>query len=50
MCILYIEESFDTIINMVYGGGGLQDPTPMPYASGKSPMLLRVKYHGKTRA
>ena len=38
---VYIEESFDTIFNMGYGGG-LQDH-PMPYASGKSPMLFRVK-------
>ena len=27
-------------------GGGLEDP-PMPYASGKSPMLLRVKAGNK---
>ena len=30
--------------HLQYGLGGLQDPPPsiMPYASGKSPMLLRV--------
>ena len=33
---VYIEESFDNIFNMGYGGG------LMPYASGNSPMLLRV--------
>ena len=27
---VYIEESFDTISNMGYGGGGVQR-TPMPY-------------------
>ena len=40
---MYIEESFDTIFNMGYGGP-TGSPPPMPYASGKSPMLLRVKY------
>ena len=39
---MYIEESFDTIFNMGYGGGPT-GPPPMPYASGKSPMHLRVK-------
>ena len=32
-CYVYIEESFDTIFNMDYGGG----------ATGPPPMLLRVK-------
>ena len=37
---VYIEESFDTIFDMVYGGGrrGVQRPHPMDYWSGKSPM------------
>ena len=40
---VYIAESFDTIFNMGYWGGGPTGPPyPMHYASGKSPMLLRV--------
>ena len=38
---VYIEESFDTIFNMGYGGG-VQRPPPMDYGSGKSPMDERV--------
>ena len=34
----YIEESFDTIFNMGYGGGGVQGPPPMDYGLGKSAM------------
>ena len=34
---VYIEESFDTIFNMGYGGP--TGPPPMAYASGKSPMF-----------
>ena len=39
---MYIEESFDTIFNKGYRGVGATGPPPMPYASGKSPILLRV--------
>ena len=34
---VYIEESYDTIFNMGYGGGGY-----IGYGSGKSPMDARV--------
>ena len=39
---VYIEESFGTIFNIGYGGA-YRTPAPMPYAAGKSLMLLRVK-------
>ena len=35
---VYIEESFNTIFIMGYGGEGVQRPSPMDYGSGKSPM------------
>ena len=41
---VYIEESFDTISNMGYGGGGAYNaPPPIDYESGKSAMDERVK-------
>ena len=39
---VYIEESFDTIFNMGYGGA-YNAPTPMDYGSGKWAMDERVK-------
>ena len=40
---VYIEESFDTIFNMDYGGGGGRcTPPTMDYGSGKSAMDERV--------
>ena len=40
---VYIEESFDTIFNMGYGGGRTTPEPTMDYGSGKSPMVERVK-------
>ena len=40
---VYIEESFDTIFNMSYGGGG----APLDYGSGNWPWTIGVKWHTK---
>ena len=45
MCIMYIEESFDTLFNMGYGGGGLTTPPPHnPYC-----IIVKKKYDKGTK-